>query len=192
MLEQLRRRTADAHARLERRLSVFERLQAEGPAPLLTRFHGFHAAVEAAAVPLAEDWPELELPRRRKTRALERDLQRAGVAADAIQRLPSMPTAAPSGRAALLGMLYVAEGSTLGGRVIHKECRRRGLDPAGLSFFDVYGADTGLLWRRFCVVLQAHGGSAAARTQAAEAAVATFEGVERWLTGAAPGERAAG
>lgn len=183
MLDQLRRSTAAAHAHLEDRLQVFDRLASEGAAPLLGRFYGLHRPVEQALERWAVRMPELELHRRRKAGALERDLERAGVRAAARARLPRL--SAPPLRTAgqVLGVMYVLEGSTLGGRAIHKECRRRGLDPAGLSFFDVYGADTGPLWRSFCDLLQTHGGGSETARQAASAAVAMFVAAESWLVG---------
>jgi heme oxygenase len=160
---------------------VFDRLRTEGAVPLLARFYGFHGPIEEA-LGGRTDMPELELHRRGKTVALERDLERAGVGARARARLPRLRAPALRTLGEVLGVMYVVEGSTLGGRAIHKECRRLGLDPAGLSFFDVYGAETGPLWRRFCAVLQAHGGVAETSRQASRAAVETFRAAESWLT----------
>ena len=174
-------------------MDVFERLRSEGALPLLRRFYGFHQPIEAALQQWAVRLPEFELHRRTKTSALERDLRRAGLSAAEVARLPRSrsPSLRTSGE--VLGVLYVVEGSTLGGRAIHKACRGLGIDRRALSFFDVYGADTGALWRRFCAALQAHGACADTRAGAARAAVRTFAAAEDILVegGAMSGARAA-
>jgi heme oxygenase len=54
-----------------------------------------------------------------------------------------------------LGALYVVEGSSLGGQVIYREVQRRlGLDArSGAAFFFGAGAQTGVAWKEFTVML---------------------------------------
>jgi heme oxygenase len=186
MLDHLRRSTAGAHGRLEERLRVFERLSAEGPLPLLRSFYGFHQPIEAALRPWAEQLPELDLDRRRKALALERDLSRAGANAATLARLPRTPPPALRTVGDVLGVLYVVEGSTLGGRAIHKACARLGFDLGALSFFDVYGRETGPLWRAFCAVLEARAGCTDIRRDAARTAAETFAAAESFLVDERP------
>lgn len=49
-----------------------------------------------------------------------------------------------------LGMLYVLEGSTLGGRFILKNIQENlGLEEKGISYFSGYGNKTGSYWKNF-------------------------------------------
>ncbi|MCE7054496.1 biliverdin-producing heme oxygenase [Algoriphagus sp. AGSA1] len=54
-----------------------------------------------------------------------------------------------------LGILYVIEGSTLGGRIISKHVQRTlGYTPDnGAAYFAGYGEDTGLFWKKFMTIL---------------------------------------
>ena len=56
---------------------------------------------------------------------------------------------------AVLGALYVVEGSSLGGQVLYREVQRRlGLDhDTGAAFFFGDGQQTGARWRDFTVIL---------------------------------------
>lgn len=109
----LRTATADDHARVDRlfgRLRLDRRdeyvgfLRAQAMAYLPAE-----AAVERAApTALLPDWPE-----RRRAALLRDDLDRLGVTRPAEGRAPSL--ASP---AAVLGAVYVLEGSRLGGRLL--------------------------------------------------------------------------
>jgi len=59
------------------------------------------------------------------------------------------------GLAFALGYMYVIEGSTLGGRVILKHVSKyiNVSENAGASFFNGYGADTGVYWKDFLQIL---------------------------------------
>jgi heme oxygenase len=56
----------------------------------------------------------------------------------------------------LAGVLYVIEGSTLGGQIIVRHLERNlGLTrESGARFFHGYGADTEAHWQEFCVWLE--------------------------------------
>ena len=58
-----------------------------------------------------------------------------------------------------LGLLYVLEGSTLGGKVIRRQVEASGGDMAGLTFLDPYGAQAGERWRSFLAVLDRAAGA---------------------------------
>jgi heme oxygenase (biliverdin-IX-beta and delta-forming) len=77
-------------------------------------------------------------------------------------------------RAEALGALYVLEGSSLGGRVILKELKRRGASLAGLGFLDPYGADTGKRWRSFLIILERELTSCEQKADAVKGALNTF------------------
>jgi heme oxygenase len=85
--------------------------------------------------------------------------------------------------AALLGCLYVIEGSTLGGRVIARRVKQMlGLaEQGGCRFFSSYGTKTDAYWMLLCADLRTHrlGGNAHATT--VHTANGLFAGFERWF-----------
>lgn len=175
ILDHLRATTRDLHDGLEARLDVFIRVADPlRRRDMVGRFLAFYRPAEAALARVLGDEPDLEFDARRKVPALERDAAtlRAAASADA-------PLALPTDRAEALGFLYVLEGSTLGGRVIDKQLRVRGLSPEGLSFFQGYGEATGARWKAFCAVLERAGDKAAA----ARGARSAFVQMEAWMCG---------
>lgn len=180
----LRRWTADVHERLHGAPAFAAlaagRLDRPAYADLLGRLLGFHRAV-APAVHRALD--RLGLPgegHRVRLARLESDLAAVG------------PRAAPAVTApdwsddAAVGCLYVVDGSTLGGRVIHRQLDYLfGPFDAGRSFFGG-GPDDPLRWRRLCAALERHSAEAPARLPImAEGAMATFALFETCLDGPA-------
>lgn len=145
----LREATREDHARLEARVDILRRIaEPAGRAELVARFWRLHAAAEAAIAPWLEDLAELDFAARRRTAQLRRDLHHHGLA-------PTEPAAGVTvaSRSEALGLMYVLEGSTLGGKVIRREAEAAGRDLAGLSFLDPYGAAAGARWRSFLDVL---------------------------------------
>jgi heme oxygenase len=182
LLERLKIETRPAHDRIERAID-FGRSTASLPAyrGLLSRFYGFHAAWEAAAGAAAPD-PHL-FRQRCKADLLVRDLQALGMDAHEIARLPRchplMPLPAP---AAVLGSMYVVEGSTLGGAIIARDVERRlGLTTeTGCAYFRSYGQDVAAMWKSFGRML-----IAASSPETDEIIVAsasrTFDVMHDWL-----------
>ncbi len=80
-----------------------------------------------------------------KRHLLEKDLALLGVNAEELEPVPP----------ALLsdkekwGALYVLEGSTLGGAMIHKKLREQKSQSFPLNFYGAYGAETGMMWSSF-------------------------------------------
>lgn len=147
----LRTATSDAHARLEADIDLFGRVaDPDGRRDLVTRFHRLHATVEPAVAAWLADLPGLAFERRRRSGDVGRDLADLGLAPPT---QPALPPAASLGEA--LGWWYVLEGSSLGGRVIHRTLTSEGKDLRGLSFLHPYGSATGDWWRRFVEVLDA-------------------------------------
>ncbi|GHA37891.1 hypothetical protein GCM10007989_37230 [Devosia pacifica] len=97
-------------------------------------------------------------------------LPRCSAAADLVQ-----------GRGSAFGVMYVLEGSTLGGKVITKALKRQADWPiTRASYFDPYQEETGPMWRDFTVRLNALSGRAE-QTQAIAGANSCFELMYRWL-----------
>ena len=179
----LRAATEAAHLRLHA-IPVFQAL-AEGRltrtayAALLRRKLGFHMALEArlAQAPSLAGFG-LDVAARRRTHLLRADLAWLGAAAEApLAPLPRFVTAE-----AALGGLYVAEGSTLGGRQL-----ARALDAIlppgedGRRFLLGHGAQHGAMWRACCDAIEAAGAGPAARAAMTEGALATFAAFEAWF-----------
>jgi heme oxygenase (biliverdin-IX-beta and delta-forming) len=155
LLERLKIETREAHDRIEAAIDLDRRLASRASyRDLLIRFYGFHAAWESAAVGKAPDRPFFE--HRCKTQFLARDLEALGLKSGDIIALPQcqplMPLPAP---AAVLGSMYVVEGSTLGGAIIAREVERTlGLSAeTGCAYFRSYGREIAAMWKSFGAML---------------------------------------
>jgi heme oxygenase (biliverdin-IX-beta and delta-forming) len=121
---------------------------------------------------------EFDWQGRRKLPLLQRDLtslaQPVHGAASAL-RSGAIPRLSQLSQA--LGCLYVMEGATLGGKLISRNVEQvLGIrSDCGASFFNCYGPATGAKWQIFCAVLERSLGNDSARSEAAAAAVATFQ-----------------
>ena len=150
IIVRLREATGAAHARLEAALDIETRLADAGERRrLVARFLALHEGAEARLAPWLADLAELEPETRMRAPLIRADLALLGGTAQT--RAPAAPEIGSPGRA--LGWLYVLEGSTLGGRAIHRALERRGVDTRGLGFLNPYGEAGGARWRAFVAVL---------------------------------------
>lgn len=150
IIARLRRATAEAHTRLETSLDIVARLAAPGERrALAARFLALHESAEERLAPWTRARPELGAVTRPRAGLIRADLAVLG-GADLAPSSAS-PEIGSLGRA--LGWLYVLEGSTLGGKTIHRELARRGLGVEGLGFLNPYGEQVGPRWRGFVEVL---------------------------------------
>ena len=184
LLERLKIETRPAHDRIEAAIDLDRRIGSpDAYRNLLIRFYGFHASWERKAAPMAPDRGFFE--RRRKAALLVRDLTALGLKSEDIMRLPQcrslMPLPAPE---AVLGSMYVVEGSTLGGAVIAREVERRlGLTPdTGCAYFRSYGRDIAGMWKSFGAMLM-KASSPEADDLIVESAQKTFDVMHDWLCG---------
>lgn len=177
ILMKLRAATADAHAALEADVDIFERARTpEGRLNLARAFHGLHAEVEGAAGPWLDEVADLDFSRRRRSPRIARDIEALGGS--------SAPVAdgAAGSRGEALGLFYVAEGSSLGGRVVRDRLARDGVSLDGLGFLDPYGPETGDQWRRFIAVLaHEHQAGRAQEADILSGGVRGFETARAWL-----------
>lgn len=178
LLHALREGTRACHKGLEQRLPFFsDGFDLLAYQRLIEAYYGFHAPLEAALA----GYQGVE---RNKAPALARDLLALGLDAaqvDALAQCSALPRI--DSEASALGVMYVLEGSTLGGQVLKRAMAERlgvGAD-SGAGFFDVYGPLTGAHWRSFLARLAGASLPPAGLTCAVQAAVATFEGFEQWL-----------
>lgn len=190
LADELRAATAAAHARIEAnpRLArlLAEDLSSEEYAAILARLLGHHAPAEAAiaawAAREAGALPAtLDLPRRLdRTARLSADLAALGFSAARIAALPRAAIAPFTRAEEAWGMLYLLEGSALGGQVIARHrARRLGLSAAtGAGALATPGA--GRRWQGFRAHLAAAPLDAAAL---AEAANEDFARLDAWMAG---------
>lgn len=186
-LAALRRATRRLHERVEEALQLLldPGLSLRQYRGIVASFYGFYAPIEErlASVP---GWPVIgiDLEVRKKTPLLRRDLQALGLAEPEIEGLPrcgSLPAAETPAEA--MGCLYVIEGATLGGQVIHKHLARNLAIHAacGGAFFAGYGAETGAMWKAFLEALARVPASGACQSAIVDAACATFLCFEDWM-----------
>ena len=157
VLQALRAATHHLHETLDARLDLPERLaDMAARRAIVRRFQGFQSGLERALGGHLDHLPDLDLAGRRRAHRFAADLAALGAPATPPPSVCPMPRAGSIGEA--LGLLYVGEGSTLGGKVIGKRLTARGVSLTGLGFLDPYGDDTGSIWRGFLAVLEREGG----------------------------------
>lgn len=178
LIDDLREATQEHHRRTEAALDLVAACASlDRYAGLLSTFYSIYRPLERRLD--AFDWERhgLDRERRRKTPLLEMDLRALERDPNAIREADTSPIACETPGAAF-GVLYVLEGSTLGGQYIRRHVARTlGLDAtSGCAFFTGYGENTGRLWREFVDAANRAGGFVLgfSRTSCAEA-VRTFE-----------------
>jgi heme oxygenase len=176
-LDRVRTATGLSHARLEQRLDAVSCLADPSLRDgMIARYAVFHLSAEVALAPHLERVPGLDFAGR----------SRAGLfdAGSATIGKPHFPR--PASRAEALGLFYVIEGSTLGGRMILRALADVGVSHPALAFLDPYGAETGTRWRAFLAVLEREtAGDGGLVEEAVRGAVRGFDHAETVLCGAA-------
>ena len=87
---------------------------------------------------------KINLSQRRKINAIKKDLKNLNI------EEPFVQTAGINEHPEALGILYVMEGSTLGGNVIAKQLSKTpGFEDVRFSYFGIYGENTGNYWKSF-------------------------------------------
>jgi heme oxygenase (biliverdin-IX-beta and delta-forming) len=154
---------------------------------LLARVYGFHRPFEAAArEAAASSGCDFDVEGCARLPALLADLKMLGLDSEAIARLPLWaPSYSLASEAALLGALYVLEGSTLGGAQIARALQGVVGDEAGdgRRFFLGRGDQRSSMWRDFLARLESLSEDPKSSEQAIGAAVATFEDFDVWMAG---------
>lgn len=124
-----------------------------------------------------------DLPERYKSRLIIDDLLATGLSEAAIDALPVFQFEFSSAAEAL-GIMYVLEGSTLGGKILYKHIHEvLGLTPEnGASYFWGYGSQTGNLWKSFISSLTQFVDEEQKRDEVVASAKKTFTIIDNWLT----------
>lgn len=190
LLKQLREHTLDQHRAIERQKLVRE-LMAPGVgmqtySAVLQRFFHFYADLETKLIPaLHEFWisfPQAEYFYVPRSQLLKQDLADLSVSPQHLEGVATLSLPATSFPGAILGVLYVLEGSTQGGRVIGPHLTRSlGVSPSrGGRFFNLHAAtDSG--WLGYQQLLGTLHADPSIIAPAVRAARDTFEGLHTYM-----------
>jgi len=155
-LDQLRANTADSHKNLESlpvSVSITSpTVTAEAYAHYLQLMHDVIYDTETHIFPLLQNiFPDLE--ERRKLQLIDEDLTFLNHT-KTDSKLPFTENLKTFSVPFAIGILYVVEGSSLGGRFILKNLQSAlGYEENGVSYFNGYGNKTGSSWKNFLNVL---------------------------------------
>lgn len=175
----LRARTRSAHERVERRADAPARMADRASyRTWLELLLGFHARADAA---LEQRFGADDLPASERTGRLRRDLLALGADPADADALPCLDPAWIPGGASACGVLYVVEGSALGGAVLGRQARAAlGVTPScGAAFFSGAGSPAPR-WRSVCALLDARLQDERDVAAAVDGALEAFVAFEEW------------
>jgi heme oxygenase len=178
----LRDATAQQHRQVEHRIGLLDRAwTAQTYVQLLQAMRGLHAPLERRLAAMGWSGTAIVMRERCKTPWLEADLAHYGFYGTDLAECRDLPLCEDV--CAGLGVLYVLEGSTLGGQVILRSLQMKlGISAtAGGRFFAGYGALSGARWRSYLAELERLGGSPHDAAVIEQAALQTFAAFDRWL-----------
>lgn len=182
-LRALKDETLELHARAEHYVRILDRdATVEDYARYLVAMLGFHAPIEALLAGDRElSAAGFQANLRRKAHLIAHDLRAVAPSGIATPRCSALPISATA--AQRIGIAYVIEGSTLGGKFVVSRLPPAlvGLRGAATAFLDGYGTATGERWRAFGGVVDRVVTSPEAERDAITGARATFERLIDWL-----------
>lgn len=147
-LSHLRLATGELHRRLEDRFDAVMALGDPDRRPqIVARYQRLYSGAFQTLMPWLSSIAGLEMERRAALRWPE----------GFIGQEAESPFPKPANTHEALGLLYVIEGSTLGGRLILKALARKGIIDRSLSFLDPYGNDSARMWRAVLTVTEHEG-----------------------------------
>jgi heme oxygenase (biliverdin-IX-beta and delta-forming) len=148
---------------------------------ILKIFYGYFGGVEQRIDQYINPTNLADYHERRKTAALESDLEALGNTLPRKAGDDDLP--AITNYLQAFGALYVIEGSTLGGKIISKMVQQHLAinDGKGLSFFNGYGDDTGKKWSTFQQVLNSLANTPEHENEVIAAANNTFAKFKAWM-----------
>ena len=148
----LREETRDAHIKAETTMDITHQLQSIHLYTLLLhRLYRFYAAFEQALAAVLAAHPDVDISYANKTGWLAQDLNILQPEEIPGTLLRHLPLPKMENIPALLGCLYVVEGSMLGGQIIARQIQTslQLNRENGARFFYGYGDETGKRWREF-------------------------------------------
>jgi heme oxygenase (biliverdin-IX-beta and delta-forming) len=183
VLRALKEGTADLHEEAERYVRILDRDAGIADyVRYLRAMYGFHAPVETM---LARDPDLAHTTFGAAARCRKATWMRADLHALAITGAPDVCTDLPraGNLARALGIAYVLEGSTLGGRFILAKLPPplAALRGTATRYLDGYGPETGALWRAFGDLVGCSIATPRDEVAAVHAARETFARLTAWL-----------
>ncbi|WP_342087817.1 biliverdin-producing heme oxygenase [Dyadobacter sp. OTU695] len=183
--KRLRQETAESHQKLENN-PLSEAILA--PSVSVKDYQSYLAALFGVTIACEDQvFPAIshiitDLSARYKSRLIIDDLLATGLTEAEIDALP-IHRFEFSSVAEALGIMYVLEGSTLGGRILYKHIHEvHGFTPeSGASYFWGYGAQTGNLWKSFISSLTQFVDEHEGRDEVISSAKNTFTIIDNWL-----------
>jgi heme oxygenase (biliverdin-IX-beta and delta-forming) len=181
-LQILKERTSDLHLEAERHVRILDADATETTyARYLTKMYGFHAPLELAFARHAV----LEASGFRAAQRAKRGWLTQDLAALGIEESPPLCTDLPAlgNLRRAIGVAYVIEGSTLGGRFVLTKMKPRfgHLIGRATRFLEGYRDDTGPRWKQFCAIANQVLYDEDALASAIVGARDTFQRLTAWL-----------
>lgn len=184
-LMDLKTQTADSHKKLEclpvSESIVSPEMKLSDYIHYLCLMHDVHKDIESIVFPILSGIVD-DLERRKKAHFIEDDLFYLNYNKTTVKRVfnvgeITVPFA--------LGVLYVIEGSTLGGRYILKNSTTiSGLDKGqGISYFNGYGEKTGSYWKSFLAFLEEYEQSYNCGDTIIDGAIYAFDSIYKHFEG---------
>lgn len=147
-------------------------------AQLLSAFYGFHHPAEHKLDAWLDDSLIPYYTGRRRSSAILDDLRELGedIHIPLAMDLPQIDSLAKA-----LGVFYVLEGSTMGGKIIAGMLRRQGIPGDAIRFFNAYRENELPMWQAFTSVLDHFPVDPLFNDEIREAAITTFEKFRNWM-----------
>lgn len=177
----VKEQTKKLHAETEALLipKIKEARTREEYASILHIFYGFYAPLEQQLNLFVTDNVLADWPQRRKAALLLHDLQRLGksIEVPVCTQLPAVTTVNEA-----MGVLYVLEGSTLGGKIIAGILQKNtGLSEDAFTFFNGYGAENETMWLQFKRALNSWATDQEKINAITVSANHTFQSLKNWI-----------
>ena len=149
-------------------------------ADLLKAFYGFYLPTEKMILRYINSSHLEDFPTRRKAEKLLNDIISIVEVSDDIQECQTIPEI--TGLAQAAGVMYVLEGSTLGGQIISKMLNTKlNLNNKSLCFFSAYGDSTMQKWSEFTEFLNELTLDTSKENNLLTAAKDTFVLLDKWM-----------
>lgn len=185
-LKELRTQTHESHQSLEdNKISIqllSEAVSVKDYQNYLGKMYGLKLGIERNVYPLLKNiFSDLE--KRKKAHLIKQDLLATGMDEKEIDAIP-VKNFTPTSANEALGIMYVLEGSSLGGRFLYKHVNKMlGLSAEkGAAFFNGYGDETGSMWKIFVSIFTEHAINDGNQQEVISAAKDTFDAVGKWLS----------
>lgn len=178
-LNDLKTQTSDSHKKLEElpvSMSIMSpEMKIEDYTYYLSLMHDVHNDTEGLIFPFFADSID-DLEQRRKKHLIENDLLFLNSNKTNTEKVFQTEGISP---AFALGILYVVEGSTLGGRFILKNVSKvlQLSEEQGVSYFNGYGEKTGSFWKSFLAFLSEYEQEHNCGNEIIEGAVYAFDSI---------------